>query len=287
MHLSVGDAEHLPFADDTFAMVMFSPPYMGQRTYGEDDIARKTDVWVPWMRSCVREAVRVCKGPVIVVISGSGGTNYEPAPELLLTSLYNCEGIYAYRPCIWNKNAAPAGDKYFSNDWEYIQVYCKHPQPPVWEPERLKIPLKYGAGGHFRQRKKDGNRAKGSEYPTHKVRKRPANVLDLTQLPTDLTEITEAGSLQRVTVGGGHMGWRDATTHNEAPYPERLVEPFVKVFTNPGDAVLDPFCGSGTTPCVADILGRVGYGIDIRADQIEKAKLREAYITEMKARIQA
>lgn len=277
MHLAVGDAEHLPFEDNEFAMVMFSPPYLGQRTYDEDNIARKLDKWVPWMVSCITESVRVCKGPVVVVISGSGGANYEPAPELLLAEMYRT-AIHVYRPCIWSKNAAPAGDKYFSNDWEYIQVYCKHPQPPIWNPTELRIPLKYDSGGHFRQRKKDGDRSKGSEYPTHKIRKRPSNVLDPEQLPSYLADIK---SLQRVTVGGGHMGWKHATEYNEAPYPEKLVEPFVKVFTNPGDKVLDPFCGSGTTPCVADLLGRVGYGIDIRADQIEKAKLREDYIQAM------
>ena len=32
-----------------------------------------------------------------------------------------------------------------------------------------------------------------------------------------------------------------------------------------GDTVLDPFCGTGTVPRVAEELGREGYGIDIRA----------------------
>ena len=31
-----------------------------------------------------------------------------------------------------------------------------------------------------------------------------------------------------------------------------------------GDTVLDPFCGTGTVPRVAEELGRLGYGIDIR-----------------------
>lgn len=290
MHLTVGDAANLPFEDDMFAMVMFSPPYLSQRTYGEDNIARKLNDWVDWMHVCIKESLRVCSGPVVVVISGSGGANYEPAPELLLASLFDCDGVYAYRPCIWNKNAAPAGDSYFSNDWEYVQVYCKHPKPPIWKPTELQIPLKYSSGGHFRQRKKDGERSKGSTYPTHKIRKRPSNVLDLEQLPTDITDYTDPvdpTSLLRVTVGGGHMGWKHATEYNEAPFPERLVEPFVKVFTNRGDKILDPFCGSGTTPCVAEILGRVGYGVDIRADQIEKAKLRETYTQEMIAKLKA
>lgn len=38
--------------------------------------------------------------------------------------------------------------------------------------------------------------------------------------------------------------------------PEKYLERVVKVCTNPGDLVVDPFCGSGTTACVASALGR-------------------------------
>lgn len=56
---------------------------------------------------------------------------------------------------------------------------------------------------------------------------------------------------------------------NEAPYPERLAEFFIRSFCPPGGIVLDPFCGSGTTLAVARRLGRQGIGIDIRQSQID------------------
>jgi len=71
----------------------------------------------------------------------------------------------------------------------------------------------------------------------------------------------------RVTVGGGHLGSKLAHD-NEAPFPEALVEPFIKALSNPGDVVLDPFCGSGTTLAVALRLGRRAIGIDNRLSQI-------------------
>ena len=40
------------------------------------------------------------------------------------------------------------------------------------------------------------------------------------------------------------------------PKPERLMARIVEISTAPGDLVLDPFLGSGTTAAVADELGR-------------------------------
>ena len=55
-------------------------------------------------------------------------------------------------------------------------------------------------------------------------------------------------------------------THNtshSAAYPEWLPEFFIKLFSDEGDLVLDPFVGSGTTVRVAERLRRRGVGIDI------------------------
>jgi site-specific DNA-methyltransferase (adenine-specific) len=38
--------------------------------------------------------------------------------------------------------------------------------------------------------------------------------------------------------------------------PEEVLERIIKASTNPGDLVLDPFCGSGTTCAVAKRLDR-------------------------------
>lgn len=59
--------------------------------------------------------------------------------------------------------------------------------------------------------------------------------------------------------------------------PEALLERIVAAYTNPGDAVLDPCCGSGTTIAVAHRMGRHGVGIDRSAvaHRIAMARLRE------------
>jgi len=48
-----------------------------------------------------------------------------------------------------------------------------------------------------------------------------------------------------------------------APFPEALVEACVQLTTHPGDIVLDPFMGSGTTALVARDLNREWLGFEI------------------------
>ena len=56
--------------------------------------------------------------------------------------------------------------------------------------------------------------------------------------------------------------------------PEALLERIIKASSNPGDVVLDPFLGSGTTARVASVLNRTAIGIEINPDYIEMAKAR-------------
>jgi DNA modification methylase len=56
--------------------------------------------------------------------------------------------------------------------------------------------------------------------------------------------------------------------------PERLLERILLVSTNPGDLVLDPMCGSGTTLAVADRLGRRAIGLDESAEAVKIATER-------------
>jgi site-specific DNA-methyltransferase (adenine-specific) len=59
--------------------------------------------------------------------------------------------------------------------------------------------------------------------------------------------------------------------------PEALLERLILLTTNPGDTVLDPCCGSGTTLAAAVKLGRNAIGIDMGAVAISttSARLRE------------
>lgn len=64
--------------------------------------------------------------------------------------------------------------------------------------------------------------------------------------------------------------WED----HPAAFPEELPRRLIKLFTFPGDIVLDPFVGSGTTALVAWQLGRQAIGFDLSPEYIESAKRR-------------
>lgn len=59
--------------------------------------------------------------------------------------------------------------------------------------------------------------------------------------------------------------WAD----DEVRYPPAFVDRFLDEFTEPGDAVLDPFAGFGTTLRVADEMGRVPYGVEYERRRVE------------------
>lgn len=61
-----------------------------------------------------------------------------------------------------------------------------------------------------------------------------------------------------------------------AQFPEALARDHVVSWSNPGDLVLDPFCGSGTTLKAAKDLGRRFIGIEVNPEYIPIAEGRVA-----------
>lgn len=95
---------------------------------------------------------------------------------------------------------------------------------------------------------------------------------------------------------GGRMRWngggRNAVyTHNietrgnyPSAKPESLIAELMLLFSNPGDLVLDAFCGGGTTLWVAKQLGRRAIGIDISEEACEKTVRRlEQHVLDLSA----
>ncbi len=61
-----------------------------------------------------------------------------------------------------------------------------------------------------------------------------------------------------------------------ATFPEALVEPCILAGSRPGDTVMDPFAGSGTTLRVATRLGRHGVGIELNPAYVPMIERRTA-----------
>lgn len=71
-----------------------------------------------------------------------------------------------------------------------------------------------------------------------------------------------------------------------ATFPPALVQPCILAGSRPGDLVLDPFAGSGTTGCVALALGRRALLIELNPDYVRliRARLRSSILKPVKTR---
>ncbi|HEY7427926.1 MAG TPA: site-specific DNA-methyltransferase, partial [Gemmataceae bacterium] len=75
--------------------------------------------------------------------------------------------------------------------------------------------------------------------------------------------------------------FKERTAH-PCQMPEAVLERIIGVSSNPGDLVLDPFAGSGTTLAVAKRLGRRYLGIELSAEYAERVRQRLVEIGEQR-----
>jgi DNA modification methylase len=67
---------------------------------------------------------------------------------------------------------------------------------------------------------------------------------------------------------------RESAMAHPAVFPCQLAERLVQIFSSPGETVLDPFCGTGSTLVAAQRLGRRVIGLDISPDYLSLAESR-------------
>ena len=127
------------------------------------------------------------------------------------------QDMYLKNIIIWNFDWGGSTNKRFCSRYEYVFWFTKKKDKYTFNLEDVKIPaLNY----------------------------RPDRYKSQLKNPTDVWKISLVS------------GNSPERTEHPAQYPEELIERIIKVSTNPGDLVLDPFMGSGTTAAVAKKLGR-------------------------------
>ena len=57
---------------------------------------------------------------------------------------------------------------------------------------------------------------------------------------------------------------RERDASHECEFCPTMIQKLIERYSEHGDTVLDPFCGTGTVPGVANEIGRVGIGCDLR-----------------------
>lgn len=87
------------------------------------------------------------------------------------------------------------------------------------------------------------------------------------------------------------MDWprdNDSPKLHPTQKPVKLLENLIKIFTDPGEVVIDPVAGSGSTIVAAINTGRKGYGFEIKkdfyrqaSDWIDSVKIQKAEMKEL------
>jgi len=271
--------------DNLVDLVFCSPPYEDARTYGID-FKLTEQKWVDWAVERFIECVRVCKGVVCWVVEGkTRDFRWSATPVLLMADLHRA-GIHLRKPPIYKRYGIPGsgGQEWLRNDYEFI-VCASRGKLPWSDNTAMGHPPKYEMGGRCSNRTADGRRANEQRYaaldamrltPSETSRRNGAKGNGGYAKP----KIANPGNIIDCgAAGGGRMGSKLAS-ENEAPFPEALVEFFVRSFCPACGIVLDPFCGSGTTVSVAKQWGRNFIGIDIRQSQVDLSCMRIREIKE-------
>lgn len=115
---------------------------------------------------------------------------------------------------------------------------------------------------------------------------RTARQLDF-QLETD--NVSEPG-LRRLGIDLDKVRNKNYLTHNFHPYPAKFIphipRALIEKYTMPGQLVVDPFCGSGTTLVEACLQGRPSIGTDLNPiacliSEAKTIKLEESHVNEL------
>ena len=235
------------FPDGCIDLTVTSPPYDNLRTYNG----------FTWdFDSLAAQLYRVTKpGGVVVWVVADATINGSESGTSFRQALYflGC-GFNLHDTMIYEKiNFIPLTHNRYEQAFEYMFVFSK------------------GAVVTFNPMK-DATLGNGSKYNLSR-KGYSATIKEGAQRRRDEDVVTKAEKIKRnifsYTLGGDRLG-------HPAPFPESLARDHILSWSNPGDLVLDPFIGSGTTAKMARETGRDFIGIDISEEYCTLARRRVA-----------
>jgi hypothetical protein len=144
---------------DSCDLVLGSPPYTKQRTYGIN-FNKDGEEWVDWMVEVFREASRVCKGLVCMVVEGATRNyRWSATPALLMADLHRA-GFTLRRPLVYHRVGIPGsgGPDWMRADTEWLVCVTRPGKLPWSDNTVMGHPPKWAPGGEMSHRLPDGTR---------------------------------------------------------------------------------------------------------------------------------
>ena len=246
---------------DSVQLIITSPPYADQRkkTYG----GVHPDRYVAWFLPISSELKRVLnpRGTFILNIKEKAVNGERHTYVLDLIKALRRQGWLWTEEFIWHKKNAYPGKwpNRFRDSWERLLQFNNEKQFDMYQ-EEVMIPVGDWAKTRLRNlsatdRIRDESRAESG------FGKNISNWVGRDMVyPTNVI----------------HMATETANRGHSAVFPRPLPAWFIKLFTLPGDTVLDPFAGSGTTLFAACEMRRKAIGIEIVPEYVKaiEAKLK-------------
>ena len=255
-------------------LVVTSPPYAlhFKKEYGN---VEKRD-YVDWFLPFAREIHRALKPDASFILNIGGSFNPgTPTRSLyhfkLLVELVESVGFHLAQECFWyNPAKLPAPAEWVTvrrqrikDSVEYVWWLSKTPWPRA---DNRKVLVPYSPD--MERLIKRGYRAKvrpSGHNITHKFQADRGGAI-----PGNLIERGNNESNSGYIAASRAAGLKI----HPARFPAALPEFFIKLCTDPGDLVVDPFAGSNTTGYVAESLGRRWIASELSDEYVRASALR-------------
>lgn len=234
--------------DDSIDLIFTSPPYADQRkgTYG----GIHPDKYVEWFLPITQELLRVLKptGTFILNIKEKVVEGERSTYVLELILALREQGWLWTEEFIWHKKNSYPGkwSNRFRDSWERLLQFNKNKKFNMYQDE-VKVPI----GDWAKWRLKNLSE-------TDKIRD---NAKNGSGFGKNISNWVGKETVYPTNVL--HFATECQNKNHPAAFPENLPEWFIKLFTQEGETVLDPFAGSGTTLTVAQRMNRNSIGIEI------------------------
>lgn len=248
------------FESESVDLTVTSPPYDNLRTYNgkiKDEVIYEEGFSFPFVEMA-RQLYRVTKkgGVVIWVVNDQVKNGGETGSSFRQALFFKEIGFTLYDTMIYHKNGAPFPETgRYSQVFEYMFVFSKG-QPKTINLLKDK-PNRWAGHSNFgdpSKREKEGTLKKVDKFV--------------------VAEFGTRYNVWYINNGKGFSSKDDIAFQHPAIFPESLAEDHILSWSKPGDVVLDPMCGSGTTLKMAKINGRNYIGIDINEEYVELSKKR-------------